>query len=569
MLLRVVRALSALLAALAGLALLLPAVLPGAADLLRDAAGTAHAPPSALAHLLHGAGGCALLLLARGLWVGSRPAAGLVCAALGASAVLGLGRGVAPALSLAQLGAAGLLAAARDAFPRAVGRRAAQVAAGLAVLAAAAAYALAAIALLVADEVRTPDQAVDRAGAWLLAGSWWLRSGAPLALGLDALVIAALAAAATSLHALLRPAAASVGHTPAEHERAAALVARYAQDSLDPFMLREDKAFHFAHGGVLGYRTLRETAVVAGDPVGPPGAGPAILRDFEAFATARGWRVVLTGASDRSLAGYRALGLRTLCLGEEAVVDTGRFTLEGSAAKPLRKAVRRVARHGWTVEILRADALPEPVVAELAALEAAWRARQPRLQGFAMTLGRLWGAQEDGSSLYVLGRRPGGELGAFLSFVPYPGGLSLDAMRRLCNEPNGVTEALIVAAVEHARAAGVREVSLNFAGFSHVLVPRGELTRGERLIARALGLVHGRFQLERLVRFDERFGPTWRRRHLVYRGRLGLPRAALRVLQAEAYLPAPRSRELTARWMPRGLPVPAAPARPVGSGGLP
>ena len=144
-------------------------------------------------------------------------------------------------------------------------------------------------------------------------------------------------------------------------------------------------------------------------------------------------------------------------------------------------------------------------------------------------------------------------MGGFLRLVPYREGLSLDTMRRAQDTPNGLNEALVVAVLEHAREElGVRQVSLNFAGFSHVVVPSGSLTPRQRVLRVALRLFHGRFQLERLVRFNDKFGPTWRRRYLVYGGTLELPRAGVRVLQAEAYIRPPPARPMPARWQPSG-----------------
>jgi hypothetical protein len=56
------------------------------------------------------------------------------------------------------------------------------------------------------------------------------------------------------------------------------------------------------------------------------------------------------------------------------------------------------------------------------------------------------------------------------------------------------------------------------------------------------------------VRFNKQFLPQWRPRYLLYRDIGHLPRAALRVLQAEAYLSPPRSHELTRRWRPDPVP---------------
>jgi lysyl-tRNA synthetase class 2 len=195
-------------------------------------------------------------------------------------------------------------------------------------------------------------------------------------------------------------------------------------------------------------------------------------------------------------------------------------------------------------------------------VERVWRVSQPRLTGFAMTLGRLWGAAEDARSLYVLGRDPEGRLCAFLRFAEYREGLSLDATRRVGESPNGLIEAMVVSAIDHARAHGLRTVSLNFAGFAHLMTPGRTLTRGQRVARWLLARTHGRFQLDRLVTFNKKFQPRWERRYLVHREPQRLPVLGLRVLQAEAYLRAPRTRVLTARWKPRSVPVPShAPLR--------
>jgi lysyl-tRNA synthetase, class II len=175
-----------------------------------------------------------------------------------------------------------------------------------------------------------------------------------------------------------------------------------------------------------------------------------------------------------------------------------------------------------------------------------------------MTLGRLWGAAEDEDGVYVLARDSRGELRSFLRFARYREGLSLDVMRRSGGEPNGVNEALVVAALEYARREGLSEVSLNFAGFAHVMASGASLTPLQRLLRGILRALHGRFQLERLVRFNDKFFPEWRPRYLVHEGGPGLPLGGLRVLQAESYLRPPRARPRSSRWQPLPLPVPSS-----------
>ena len=81
-------------------------------------------------------------------------------------------------------------------------------------------------------------------------------------------------------------------------------------------------------------------------------------------------------------------------------------------------------------------------------------------------------------------------------------------------------------------------MSLNYAGLAHLVredADRGRLARwGAKLVMAPLSR---RFQMERLVRFNQKFSPEWRPRYLVYDSRAALPRTVMRVLQAEGYVP--------------------------------
>jgi lysyl-tRNA synthetase class 2 len=111
----------------------------------------------------------------------------------------------------------------------------------------------------------------------------------------------------------------------------------------------------------------------------------------------------------------------------------------------------------------------------------------------------------------------------------------------------------------HARERGFSEVSLNFSGFGHLMAADTLERRSHRLGRLALRPLHRTFQLERLARFAGKFGPAWRPRHLVYTARTRLPLAAVRVLQAEAYIKPPPPSQGADAWLP--APVPLATGR--------
>jgi lysyl-tRNA synthetase class 2 len=212
-----------------------------------------------------------------------------------------------------------------------------------------------------------------------------------------------------------------------------------------------------------------------------------------------------------------------------------------------------VERRGWQITAYDGRDIDTGLEDEIDQLEARWRGTKERMIGFAMDMGPGQTAVQP-DDLYLLARSPSGELGAVMHFISHCGKLSLDTMRRVGETPNGLNEALVCRALELAREREIGEVSLNYAGLAHLFrhEPSGGRLR-RRATTAALGLLGGHFQMERLVRFNEKFSPDWHPRYLVYESRGSLPRAVIRVLQAEGYLPERRRERLARRariWRP-------------------
>src|SRR3954454_20729103 len=545
------RNLAALATALAGLATIASSLSPNAPARQRLLEALEPSAAQAAAHAMGLLGGIAGVWLAGGVGGSRRPRsagrAAVVVLVLLATVHTAKGLDYEEALLGLAVAFALQRALARDRASRPL------VGGLMALIALAGAYAVALTVLLFSGRSPELGAAALRAAEAVVWAMPFV-DGTALA-GVHLLVAAAVGGVVVGLRALLAAVHPRDGHAADEHQRAAALVAQHGEDSIAPFALRADKAFHFAHGGAVAYRVLRETAVVSGDPVGPPGSAPAIMASFVAFAYRNGWDVVVLGAAQHHLGEYARLGLRTFQIGLEAVVDPRAFTLAGRDAKTVRKAVHRVERQGWRVEVLTGGELDTELTAQLVAVEAQWRRTHRSRYGFAMAGDRLWGAPEDAGDVYAIARAPSGEARAFQRYVSYRRGLSLDAMRRLDDRPNGISDALVAATLAYARERGCEEVSLNFAGFGHLMAAETLERRVHRLARRALQRVHGRFQLERLAAFATKFRPEWRPRYLVFTARTRLPLAALRVLQAERYLRPPHQPAEAGAWLPSPTPV--------------
>jgi lysyl-tRNA synthetase class 2 len=359
---------------------------------------------------------------------------------------------------------------------------------------------------------------------------------APWEVVVDLLVGGALVCSLLAARALSRPDRLGGETSQAALDRARAIVLDHGDDSLAPYILRPDKTFQFAGDGVVAYAVVGETVVISADPVGPPAAAAEALGTLVERAHRAGLRVAAYGVSDRHLARFADLGLRAVRAGEEAVVDPRRFTLEGRPVRKLRQSVHRLQRRGWQVTIHDGREIDAELEAAIGAVEAQWRADRARITGFAMSMGEFELAIRP-DDLYVLAWSPNGRLQAVMRFLTLRRKLSLDIIRRVGQPPNGVTEALVCHALEVARDRGVEEVSLNYAGLSHLLrdeAPGGRF--GRALAGQLLRPLSGRFQMDRLVLFNEKFSPDWRPRYLVYESPVALPRTIFRVLQAEGYL---------------------------------
>ncbi|HET8605969.1 MAG TPA: phosphatidylglycerol lysyltransferase domain-containing protein [Gaiellaceae bacterium] len=324
-----------------------------------------------------------------------------------------------------------------------------------------------------------------------------------------------------------------------EREVARALVHAWGDDTLAPFVLRADKSYFFDEDEVafLAYRVVNGVAVVSGDPVGPDGRFDALVGAFVAHARERDWRIAILGASERLIELYRAHGLHALYHGDEAVVDTAAFSLEGRAIRKVRQSVHRLEKAGFAVRVLRPSEIGAELREELEAITVDWRAGRPE-RGFAMALDVLFGLG-DGDAIFVVGFDADGQAGGFLHFAiaPAAGALSLSSMPRRQRTPNGFNEWLVCETIAWARAHGYGRVSLNFAPFAALLAPEAELTAVQGVQRRALLGLKGHFQLDNLLAFNRKFLPAWERRFVVYERRRDLPRVGVAALAAEAYLP--------------------------------
>ncbi|WP_330318132.1 phosphatidylglycerol lysyltransferase domain-containing protein [Streptomyces platensis] len=331
-------------------------------------------------------------------------------------------------------------------------------------------------------------------------------------------------------------------------ERLRALLARHGdRDSLGYFALRRDKSVLFSPSGkaAVTYRVVGGVSLASGDPLGDPEAWPGAIEGWLAEAREHGWAPAVMGASEEGGTIYARHGLDALELGDEAIVETGEFTLDGRAMRTVRQAYNRIKRAGYTVTIRRHEDIPAAEMDRLLRLADDWRDGETE-RGFSMALGRL-GDPGDGRCVMLECRSGGageeaGELRALLSFVPWgEKGLSLDLMRRDRNSENGLMEFMVLELIQRAKEVEVTQLSLNFAMFRSVFERGSRLGAGPvlRLWRSLLSFFSRWWQIESLYRANAKYRPIWEPRYMLFEKSTDLLRIGIAAGRAEGFLEAP------------------------------
>jgi phosphatidylglycerol lysyltransferase len=375
----------------------------------------------------------------------------------------------------------------------------------------------------------------------------------------------------------LQPAAHRRRHR-GESGRVADLLRRHGDNSVGSFALEPGTDYFFSRNGraVIAYRFESDTLLVIGDPIGPPEEMRPLLEAFAEYCRQRDWQFAFYQARPEHLPEYRQLGWHAIHIGEDPVLWTERFTLEGPHLGALRRNVRKLERDGLEARMFvpgenAFDPADEPdgLLEEMSEISTEWlRGRAGGERGFCMgafdpdRLAEVW--------LAVAWNPARRRVEAFCTWVPVWArrGWSIDLMRRRADALSGATEFLIVKSVEAARARGDAMLSLSLSALAKVetpapavetaagedadaadgtpepstvtapdtdapALPRGAITDDR---AREFLMEHlARFyDFKNLFRWKKKFGPAFEDRYLVYPDALGLPRVARALLRAQS-----------------------------------
>jgi phosphatidylglycerol lysyltransferase len=344
---------------------------------------------------------------------------------------------------------------------------------------------------------------------------------------LDSLDVMTYATVAYALFALYRPVVYRLRTAPRDHALAAGIVERHGRSSLDAFKTWPDKSIFMipTHDAFLGYRVDGRYAIVLGDPVGPEERMPEIVAAFLRYCGDNDWVPSFHQTLPDFLDVYRAHDLRKIKIGDEAIVDLTRFSLDGKDMKRVRNRLHKLEGEGFRFE-RHESPLPEAVLAEAKRVSDAWLTIPGRRER-RFTLGLFEPAYVRSTPLACV-RDGSGAMAAFANLMPsyVKGEATVDLMRYQPSAPSGVMDCLFVHLFQDLRARGFGRFSLGMApmaGFREA----EEATREERAVHMFFQRLNRLFSYRGLLQFKAKYATGWEPRYMIYRNVLHLPGVAL------------------------------------------
>lgn len=332
---------------------------------------------------------------------------------------------------------------------------------------------------------------------------------------------------------LLRPVFIREPATPDERAQARAIVEKYGHSSLARLLLLDDKKYLFTPGGsLIGYTRIGRTAVTLGDPIGPADDLLPAVQEFSGLCTQNDWMPVFYQTLPETLAVYQEAGFKTLCIGEEAVVNLTNFSLEGKAGKPLRIPYNKLNKAGYRFEIHQPP-IPEALLGELRTISDEWLTTMHGTEkGFS--LGWFDNEYIRGSVIGAV-YAPEGDLIAFANLLPeyQAEQVAIDLMRHRKEIENGTMEFLFVSLFQWARSEGYQGFDLGLSALSGV----GEQAHDpavERMMHFVFEHINQFYNFKGLHAFKEKFHPQWSPRYLVYTDAAHLGQAWWAVVKANS-----------------------------------
>jgi phosphatidylglycerol lysyltransferase len=321
-------------------------------------------------------------------------------------------------------------------------------------------------------------------------------------------------------------------HLPTSQEKAYKLVERFGNSPVDHFKTYRDKLFYFSDQfeAFIAYRIANGFAIVLEEPVCADDYKIAVLQEFERHCHKMGLKTAFYRVDETGMSYFNYLKKRKLLIGQEAVLELDKFSLEGREKKSLRNALNSLQKKGYTTSVFRAP-LSRELVLGLKQVSDQWLKHYEKKE-VVFSQG-MFDEKEIQQQDVIMIRDEMGAVKAFLNIIPdfAPEECTYDLIRKTADAPGGCMDALIIELVKYAKEKRLKYLNLGLVPMAGIEQPENT---AERLIRYAYEKIKRFRQYTGLREFKEKYATTWVNKYLVYENDfdlIQLPAALNKVMQ--------------------------------------
>ena len=136
-------------------------------------------------------------------------------------------------------------------------------------------------------------------------------------------------------------------------EKAYELVERFGDSPVDHFKTYRDKLFYFSDQfeAFIAYRIANGFAIVLEEPVCADHYKIPVLQEFDKHCHKMSLKTAYYRVDETGISYFNYLKKRKLLIGQEAVLELDKFTLEGREKKSVRNALNSLQKKGYTAMV--------------------------------------------------------------------------------------------------------------------------------------------------------------------------------------------------------------------------
>jgi phosphatidylglycerol lysyltransferase len=314
-------------------------------------------------------------------------------------------------------------------------------------------------------------------------------------------------------------------------ERAKQLLEQYGNSPVDYFKIDPDKLLFFSDeaDGFVSYRISSGFAVVLEEPVCAEENKVVILREFDAHCRKMGLKTAFYRVDENSISYFQFLKKRKLLIGQEAILEIEKFSLEGREKKSLRNGLNSLQKKGFVTSIVKAP-LSQELISEMKLVSDEWlRAYNKKELAFSQGMFTSKIAEHD----VIIIRDAEQKLRAFLDIIPdfAPEEVTYDLIRKTMDAPGGCMDALIIELINYAKQKDAKYLNLGLVPMTGMEEPH---STAEQLMNYAYRKLKRFRHYSGLRSFKEKYASVWHNKYLVYENDfdlLQLPMALNKVMQ--------------------------------------